>query len=230
MKKKKQIIRIIFLSIIGIFILIICFFLWDKLSQQPVRRSRGSLANPASVNCEEQGGVSEIKKQADASEYGVCVFPGGYTCEEWQFFRGECSKPLMNAKTDTVILYNPKQETCSPVPFSFSSNSHPDFNRSVFTWQTVNRKSTSLGSGQQVIQIGLHNAYGAKNNVFPVIISVTTPERVLSFAEKTISGANWLYVSYPKDFTGGSLIHPGIYTVVYQIYDAYVACNGFVVE
>ena len=49
-----------------------------------------NIANPASVYCVEQGGKLEIRKAADGSEQGFCVFPDGSECEEWAFFRGEC--------------------------------------------------------------------------------------------------------------------------------------------
>lgn len=49
------------------------------------------LANPASVYCQEQGGTLEIRTGADGGQYGVCVFADGSECEEWAFFRGECS-------------------------------------------------------------------------------------------------------------------------------------------
>jgi len=47
------------------------------------------IANPASVNCEEQGGVLEIKNSNDG-QYGLCKFDDGSVCEEWSLFRGEC--------------------------------------------------------------------------------------------------------------------------------------------
>jgi putative hemolysin len=49
-----------------------------------------SLANPASVFCEENGGRVEIRTVSDG-EVGFCVFPDGSECEEWTFFRGECA-------------------------------------------------------------------------------------------------------------------------------------------
>lgn len=49
-----------------------------------------SLANPASVYCEENGGTLEIRLDAQGGEYGVCMFPDGSECEEWAFMRGEC--------------------------------------------------------------------------------------------------------------------------------------------
>jgi putative hemolysin len=48
-----------------------------------------SLANPASVFCEEHAGRVEIR-DTDGGEVGWCVFPDGRECEEWAFFRGEC--------------------------------------------------------------------------------------------------------------------------------------------
>jgi len=42
------------------------------------------IANPASVYCEEQGGTLDL-------ESGMCTFADGSQCEEWAFFRGECS-------------------------------------------------------------------------------------------------------------------------------------------
>ena len=50
------------------------------------------MANPASVNCGNLGGTTEIKKSADGSEYGMCTFANGTTCEEWALFRNEGCK------------------------------------------------------------------------------------------------------------------------------------------
>ena len=49
-----------------------------------------SLANPASVNCEQKGGVLQIQKRADQGEYGVCLFEDARVCEEWSLFRDDC--------------------------------------------------------------------------------------------------------------------------------------------
>lgn len=51
--------------------------------------------NPASKYCLEHGGLSLVKtiKTTDGSESQerICEFPNGSQCEEWQYFRGECS-------------------------------------------------------------------------------------------------------------------------------------------
>jgi putative hemolysin len=49
------------------------------------------MANPASVYCEQQGYTLEIHTAADGSQYGICKFPDGSECDEWAYFRGECS-------------------------------------------------------------------------------------------------------------------------------------------
>ncbi|MDD5110624.1 MAG: DUF333 domain-containing protein [Patescibacteria group bacterium] len=45
------------------------------------------IANPASVYCTEQGGVSKIVTAADGSQSGQCEFEDGRKCDEWTFFR-----------------------------------------------------------------------------------------------------------------------------------------------
>ncbi len=58
--------------------------------QLPKRESR--IANPASVFCEQNGGVLEIRTSEDGGQAGYCLFPDGSECEEWAYYRGECKK------------------------------------------------------------------------------------------------------------------------------------------
>lgn len=44
------------------------------------------LANPASVNCLDNGGRSEIRN-TPSGQIGVCVFHDGRQCEEWALVR-----------------------------------------------------------------------------------------------------------------------------------------------
>ncbi len=58
-----------------------------------VKLTEGSttgLPNPASVYCEEQGGVVEIRTDEEGNQQGFCVFPDGSECDEWAYFRGRC--------------------------------------------------------------------------------------------------------------------------------------------
>jgi putative hemolysin len=55
----------------------------------PTPTAETSLANPASVFCEAQGGQTNIRTES-GGEVGYCVFPDNGECEEWAFYRGEC--------------------------------------------------------------------------------------------------------------------------------------------
>ena len=48
------------------------------------------LANPAAVKCAEDGGTSEPYATA-GGEAALCVFEDKSICEEWAYFRGECT-------------------------------------------------------------------------------------------------------------------------------------------
>ncbi len=50
-----------------------------------------NMPNPASVYCEQNGYTLEIRTAVDGSQSGVCIFPDGSTCDEWAYYRGECS-------------------------------------------------------------------------------------------------------------------------------------------
>jgi putative hemolysin len=56
-----------------------------------------NLPNPASVYCEEQGNRAGIVSAPDGSQSGICVFPDGSTCDEWAYFRGECTPAEQDA-------------------------------------------------------------------------------------------------------------------------------------
>lgn len=45
------------------------------------------MPNPASVFCVQQGGISEVRKKQDGSEYGICVLKDGKEVEEWEYYR-----------------------------------------------------------------------------------------------------------------------------------------------
>jgi len=56
-----------------------------------------SLANPASVNCEKQGGGLQMATRSDGGQYGLCYFEDNRACEEWAMMRGDC--PVGGVKT-----------------------------------------------------------------------------------------------------------------------------------
>lgn len=62
-----------------------------------------SLANPASVYCEGNGGVLEIVTLKDGGQIGMCVFED-YSCEEWAFMNGECEIKEDSDKIKSALL------------------------------------------------------------------------------------------------------------------------------
>lgn len=82
-------------------------FWWQNKNsnQQPVisdqqavtnNQKQTQIANPASVYCEQNGGKLEIRTGPDGSQTGYCKFDDGSECEEWAYFRKECSAENSN--------------------------------------------------------------------------------------------------------------------------------------
>lgn len=68
-----------------------------------------TLANPASVNCAQKGGILKIMKNGAGAEFGLCQFEDDQSCEEWAFMWGEC--PPGGVKT--IGLDNDAQAYCA---------------------------------------------------------------------------------------------------------------------
>lgn len=81
------------------------------------------IANPASENCVEQGGKVDIRTGADGGQAGYCQFDDGSECEEWAFFRGDCSKGEFPASTQ---LANPAAEYCTEQAGQYEIREHDD--------------------------------------------------------------------------------------------------------
>jgi len=83
--------KILFLLILIPIFLVGCKITTTPTDQsQPIDQNQASLANPASVYCEQQGGKLEIRSDAEDGQIGVCMFADDSECEEWSYFRGEC--------------------------------------------------------------------------------------------------------------------------------------------
>lgn len=65
-----------------------------------------ALANPASVYCEENGGMLELRSDKDGNVSGVCIFPDGSECDEWAFFRGECGSVAAESSAAATQVEN----------------------------------------------------------------------------------------------------------------------------
>jgi putative hemolysin len=68
------------------------------------------MPNPASVHCTDEGGTLEMRQDAGGGEYGTCLFADGTECEEWAFFRGECSPGGAKPSTN---MPNPASVNCT---------------------------------------------------------------------------------------------------------------------
>lgn len=79
-------------------IIILCFVMLI-LSACSTAATPESMPNSASVYCEEQGYTFEIHTAEDGSQSGICVFPDGSSCDEWAYFRGECSPAVQESPT-----------------------------------------------------------------------------------------------------------------------------------
>jgi putative hemolysin len=76
-----------------------------------------NLPNPASVYCEETGGRLEMRQDASGGVQGICIFPDGSECDEWAYYRGECSP----AETDT------NAPTVFPTPLPIDAADYQDW-------------------------------------------------------------------------------------------------------
>jgi putative hemolysin len=59
-------------------------------TQQTTGAASAGMANPASVNCTQQGGTLSIEERGDGGQFGVCYFEDNRQCEEWALMRGDC--------------------------------------------------------------------------------------------------------------------------------------------
>jgi putative hemolysin len=57
-----------------------------KEGEEPI-----GMANPASVYCQELGYKLKMRETEEGT-IGVCIFPDGEECEEWDFLSGRCGQ------------------------------------------------------------------------------------------------------------------------------------------
>lgn len=69
----------------------------DENNNQGNNQGNIGLANPASVYCEEKGGILEVRDFIDGQK-GFCLFEDGSECDEWKFFRNECQRGTVFCK------------------------------------------------------------------------------------------------------------------------------------
>ncbi|MDA5498252.1 DUF333 domain-containing protein [Yersinia aleksiciae] len=63
---------------------------YEPVQQATSAHANVSMANPASVNCANAGGILTLAKQLNGGSVGMCQLPDGKRCEEWALMRGAC--------------------------------------------------------------------------------------------------------------------------------------------
>lgn len=91
--------------------------------QKQTSQETTQIANPASVYCANQGYKTEIVTAADGSQSGNCVFPDGNKCEEWAYYRGECTPEQTAVATPSSVGTASAKLDISIKDFKFSSDS-----------------------------------------------------------------------------------------------------------
>lgn len=101
------------------------------------------LPNPVSVFCEENGGKIEIREDKQGNQQGICVFPNGNECDEWAYYRGECSPDSQQVPEDgqtgpqdagIIGMPNPASVNCKEKGGSLKIVDGPDGQTGICTF------------------------------------------------------------------------------------------------
>ena len=94
---------------------LVCLMACAPAAEEPTAEpAEPGMPNPASVYCEEQGGRLEMRADENGT-VGICIFEDGSECEEWAYYRGECSpggEPDEESGQPDVGLANPASVYC----------------------------------------------------------------------------------------------------------------------
>lgn len=105
-----------------------------------------NMPNPASVYCEENGNKLEIQTAEDGSQSGICVLPDGSECDEWAYFRGECSPSEQILPTPSISDETTQKESDDEAGENASGGYiAPGTSEEIEDWWGV-IKSTPLGA------------------------------------------------------------------------------------
>jgi hypothetical protein len=95
-------------------------------SQEPMIGPGAGLPNPASAYCTGLGYELEMRTNENG-EYGVCVFPDGTECDEWDFMAGRCGQDhsycsqqgytLRDEATNMAVCVFPDGSSCPEYDF-----------------------------------------------------------------------------------------------------------------
>lgn len=144
-----------------------------------------NLPNPASVYCEENGGRLEMRQDASGGVQGICIFTDGSECDEWAYYRGECSP----AETDT------NAPTAFPTPLPIDAADYEgwwNYTHTVYGFSIMFPEDWIVEAiaaddpllGGHLLNLHPQTATGKEN------IRVTFPYRLV-----TLDGMDWAYIA-----------------------------------
>jgi len=154
----------------------------DDLASNDIALSCGGngpgMANPAAVYCRELGYQYRIA-DTDEGQSGVCIFPGGGECDEWQFLQGKCGQAYSYCARQG---YDSITKTDGKDPFS------REYSVCVRGQQNIGAATELMGLSQE-----------ATRGTFPVAQSPSLPEQGVStvgappsFDWRNYSGQDWM--------------------------------------
>ena len=145
-----------------------------------------SMANPASVYCEQHAGKLDLVTDANGGMSGRCTFPDTSTCDEWAYYRGEChpgdslkqSGPAKEGSAATPVAsptVAPKPVETTPTPAVASDG-----------WKVYRNQANGLS---------FHYPADA------TIQYADDPPKTLTILGRLVGGDHWpvIYVNFPAD-------------------------------
>lgn len=128
------------------------------------------LPNPASKYCVDQGNRLEIRNE-EAGQIGICILPDGRECEEWKYFRGECTQ-----KTNSNEITNSPATGTIEGSLSYPSEGIPEDMRICAVNVTTKEETCTqdhiidseytYGAGYKLnLKPGDYNIYAATDNL-----------------------------------------------------------------
>jgi putative hemolysin len=149
----------------------------------PANTGSAGIANPASVNCGKIGGTTEIKTAADGSQYGMCTFSNGTSCEEWALFRNEGCKTNVTIAATTAApgalgMANPASVNCGKIGGTTEIKTAADGSQYGMC---------TFSNGTSCEEWALFRNEGCKTNV---TIQATTPATAVSSVNATAVNAS----------------------------------------
>ena len=133
----------------------------------------------------------------------------------------QMTQPAADA-TLTKIRYNPATYRCE---------NEPQRTMTEKSWQAYAAPEGGKGNEPvrpgQAVTFGLRNKFGDAAEQYESAALVIAPDGGTTTVSGLLKAADWLYLTYPKDFAGAKPTVAGDYTVVWQIKGGYVTCSGF---